>query len=443
MRLGPVLPALLLGLMAVPPATPQPAEEFLDIYTEHPRLFLRAQRLRLLQRERERESMRWTQFQRLIAGNAPLPEPGFALALYYQVARDEEAARRAIAFALSAKADLRQQALVFDWCQPALRPEERQALAGRLAEGLRAPRKPGAAAQRDRLLAAVALAGDAPEAAREIEYAVREWWRAGIVPKLRAGEHPLARTDSFALLEILHAVRDNTQVELREGFRQFFVDLPIFHLLSYYPPSYPAAENEYHIPWAPGIREPDLDAAALSRVAELAMVAYDTNAPETQVLQGWLMNDRFLLRGPFGAPYEFLWANPYQPGLSYFHVPLVFYSAHFGRLFARSSWDEDATWLGFAGGELQVFMDGSPEILPSGSKADVPEALVMPGTPGKRLVVEVGDEQTLFFVGVPPNQPFDIEIDDQELYEKRSDPGGVLVVDAPRGRTAGILVRAR
>ena len=44
------------------------------------------------------------------------------------------------------------------------------------------------------------------------------------------------------------------------------------------------------------------------------MVAYDVNAPQTQVLQGWLMHDRFILRGPFGAPYEFLWANPTSPG---------------------------------------------------------------------------------------------------------------------------------
>ena len=32
-----------------------------------------------------------------------------------------------------------------------------------------------------------------------------------------------------------------------------------------------------------------------------------------------------MLRGALGAPYEFLWANPYQPGLSFEHVPLVFH----------------------------------------------------------------------------------------------------------------------
>jgi len=67
--------------------------------------------------------------------------------------------------------------------------------------------------------------------------------------------------------------------------------------------------------------EPDLRRAALSRAAELSMVAYDSNAAGSQILQGWLMNDNFLLRGTFGAPYEFFWANPYQPGLSYYHAP--------------------------------------------------------------------------------------------------------------------------
>jgi hypothetical protein len=53
------------------------------VYTEHPRLILTSQRLRLLKRERERDSQRWRQFDLLVKGGASLPEPGFALALYY------------------------------------------------------------------------------------------------------------------------------------------------------------------------------------------------------------------------------------------------------------------------------------------------------------------------------------------------------------------------
>ena len=61
----------------------------------HPSLLLTPKRLRLLHRERERQSQRWQQFEALIRGKARMPEPGFALALYYQVSGDESAARRA------------------------------------------------------------------------------------------------------------------------------------------------------------------------------------------------------------------------------------------------------------------------------------------------------------------------------------------------------------
>src|SRR5438445_13534690 len=90
----------------------QSADEPVAVFTEHPRIFLRPQRLRLLKRERERASARWQQFETLVVGGAPMPEPGFAWALYSQVTGNPEFARKAIAWALSPTADLRQQALV-------------------------------------------------------------------------------------------------------------------------------------------------------------------------------------------------------------------------------------------------------------------------------------------------------------------------------------------
>jgi len=45
-------------------------------------------------------------------------------------------------------------------------------------------------------------------------------------------------------------------------------------------------------------------------------------------------------------------------GLSYFHVPLVFHDTFTGHIFARTSWDDDATWLGYFEGHLQLFKDG-------------------------------------------------------------------------------------
>src|SRR5580765_4229122 len=55
----------------------QTTDDPVAVFTEHPRLFLRPQRIRLLKRERERASPRWQQFETLVAGNAPMPQPGF------------------------------------------------------------------------------------------------------------------------------------------------------------------------------------------------------------------------------------------------------------------------------------------------------------------------------------------------------------------------------
>src|SRR5579864_7176427 len=134
------------------------AEESLRIYTEHPRLFLGPHRLKLLQKEKERHSLRWQQFELLMAGHAPMPEPGFADALYYRVAQNEASGRAAVTWALGPGADLRQLALVFDWCQDLLSPAQSRALAAKLARGIeRSARDHSIAAVRSRVLAAIAL----------------------------------------------------------------------------------------------------------------------------------------------------------------------------------------------------------------------------------------------------------------------------------------------
>ena len=100
----------LAGLLATAAFAFQADESFV-VTGEHPLLLLRPQRIRLLRRERERRSARWQQFEALMAGHAAMPEQGFALALYYQVAGEAGAGRRAIEWALTSGDDLRQLAL--------------------------------------------------------------------------------------------------------------------------------------------------------------------------------------------------------------------------------------------------------------------------------------------------------------------------------------------
>ncbi len=443
------LQVFVLLLLATTPAWTQGQEDSFSVYGDHPRLFLGTKRLKLLRRERERQSLRWQQLENLIAGKAPMPEPGFSYALYYRTSDDQDIGRRAVAWALGAGTDLRQLALVFDWCQPLLSPAEKKNLMGKLVQGIEGSSSDShVSTVRGRVLAAIALGGEDENptlATRVLSQTVREWWEQRIAPELKQGRGPLERDDSYPLFELLHALRDNLNIELRDSAPRFFKDLPIFQLLSYYPATYPAAENEYRIPASATLGEPDLRRAALSRAAELSMVAYDVNAAESQVLQGWLMHDHFLMRGTFGIGYEFLWANPYQPGLSYFHIPLVYHDAHFGRLLIRSSWEDDATWLGYFDGKLQIFRDGQPALLnldTAPSPVLLPDAVVVFGKSARKFRVQLQeDQEEAFVLGLKPHHRYDVEVDGEEMRELEADTGGILALDLPRKVEIGVRLR--
>lgn len=428
------------------------------VYTESPRLFLRDRRLKLLKRERERQSMRWVQFESLITGNARMAEPGFAYALYGAATGEAESCKKAASWAIQAANpanldDLRQIALVADWCQSALTDTESAQIGRKLAPAL-AARPATARAVRSSALAALALADSEPQAAAAfLRYAVEQWWRKQIQPELQAARNPFtSKADLMAAVEFLHAIRDNLRADLREGSVKWFETLPPMLVLSYYPAPWPAAENEYRIPMSSRPGEPDLVEAALGRASELALVAFDTNAQPHQFLQGWLIQDRFLMRGPFGIPYELLWANPYLPGLSYSYMPD---QAHMGGvLLARSSWDEDAAWFGYSNGKAQIFRDGARmELKLDGATAPLTlgATRIHFGQAGLRF--ETGwakispdderpfKEEYAYVVGLDPGALYDIEVEAEELAEARTDSGGILALTFPAGRATSVRIR--
>jgi hypothetical protein len=421
-----------------------------QVDTDAPRLLLTKPRLRLLQRERERQSMRWQPLEALIAGGAAMPEPGFAWALYYRVTGEASWGQKAVEWALADQAkNLRQLALVFDWCGPAMTESQTGRLGNKLERALAAAPTGDVRQQSARAFAAIALADRLPDrGASVLEAIVKTWWRGEIVPQIGSGKigavpPAIARDQTYALFELLHAVRDNTGIDLREDAPDYFKALPTDHLVSHYPAAYPAAENEYRIPVYVRDGEPDLTDAALSRAAEMAMVAYDSNASENQFVQGWLMQDRFLMRGGFGLPYEFLWANPYQPGLSYFQMPLVYHDALAGHVFARTSWADDATWLGYFDGHLQVFRDGKVQTLKPGATSQpvhVGDAVILSAreTGSDRFRA---DAEAVFILQLALKARYAVEIDDQELREEETDAGGTLVLTVPEGIATGIRVK--
>jgi len=435
------VPIVLLGMVLVLALGAQGQDEDFHVYRDAPRLLLTPQRLRLLQRERERQSPRWEQFDGLLTGGAPMPEPGFAWALYYQVTRQASAAKRAIDWALAENtSDLRQLALVFDWCGPALTPAQADRLAAKIQRALASPVNTSVTdvrGQSARAFAAIALADRLPDQGDAIlSEIVQKWWR---------GKPPLPREQRYFLYEMLHAVRDNVKIDLRESANAYFKELPLAHLTGHYPAPFAAPENEFLIPVYLHEGDPNPTDAAMSRAAGLAIVAYDSNAFESQLLQGWLMRDRFAMRGGLGAVYEFLWANPYQPGLNYDQVPLVFHGSTTGEVFARTGWDEDATWIGYFDGRLQLFQNGRLQTLRAGAvvkPVQVGTATVTSAPAKDAAKFRVGND-TLFVLGLAPRSEYAVEIDDQELEFLDTDAGGTLQVPNLGSADVGVRVRLR
>jgi hypothetical protein len=422
------------------------AEDEYRVYTEHPRLILTAQRLRLLKRERERESQRWRQFDLLVKGSATLPEPGFALALYYAVAEDDAAGKRAVDWALGPGDDLRQLALVYDWCQPILSPQQSAALSAKIRQLSQKRLGEGISARRDRVLALISIADDREHSEEApLGELVQKWWRTEFALALADGRNVPRLPDMYALLEMLHAVRDNLKIDLRDDAPDYFAHLPTYLIAGNYPAPYRAPQNEFRIPVYLGNGPPDLNHAALARAAGLSMVAYDNNGLENQFLQGWLIQDRFLMMTPFGAPYEFLWANPYQPGLSYYQLPLLFHDKNSGALFLRSAWDEDADWFGLYAGEAELFHNGRATVVnQSASISSAPkplhlgDATVILGRAPVQFSMDAGG--TILVIGLKPRQKYLVETDDEEMREVSTDRAGSLVLQYPPGRVAGIRI---
>lgn len=429
-------------LLTLSTCAAQTVEEF-KVYTEQPRLLLRPQRLRLLKRERDRQSMRWEQFNALIGGHAQMSEPGFALPLFFAVTQDAAVAKQAIDWTASAN-DVRQIAMVFDWCQTALTPEQSKMLAARLGRaGKSLAAKTDLISLRDRAFAAIALADQEPEATEKaMRDVIQDGWRKAIVPVLRDGSVLPRAEELFALYELLHVVRDNLNIDLREDVPGWFKELAPLHLLSHYPSPYPAPENEYHIPAFDAEKAPDLRRAALSRAMELAMVAYDSNAPDSQFLQGWLMQDRYLLRSAFGITYEYMWANPYQPGLSYYHFPLSHHDPHTGSLFVRSSWDDDSIWFGKVGREWQTFRDGkitALSITRGHEPIEIGETVVFVAREPQRF--EVRNALRVYIIGLQPRTRYDVEVDDEEIREEMTDAAGTLELEFTGETSTGVRLR--
>jgi len=61
-----------------------------------------------------------------------------------------------------------------------------------------------------------------------------------------------------------------------------------------------------------------------------------------------------------------------------------------------------------------------------------------------RFRVKLTEEQdAVIVVGLLPNRVYQVEVDDEELFEEPADRGGVLVLDVPHDNAVGVRLRPR
>ena len=281
-------------------------------------LLLTPQRLKRLKRDRERQTVRWVNFENRVQSVPDSPERGFELALYYAVTGDQARGREAIAWALQPQhRDHRQMALVLDWCGPLLSDQQRKTLTDYDGTFVIAGAFKRFTMARDVLFGLIAADKPIPD--------YTEAQRTSFIDELQRG----AFTDPqqlYAACEFLMAYRRAKRTDLREDAAHFFSQLPTEFLLSLKP------DRVEHPDW-------------MTHIAALALVAVDPNLQGSQFLQGWAMEDRQMLREGPGVAYELLWADPYLPGVGYQNLDPWVYDSDAGRLFARSDWTPQACWI--------------------------------------------------------------------------------------------------
>jgi hypothetical protein len=67
-------------------------------------------------------------------------------------------------------------------------------------------------------------------------------------------------------------------------------------------------------------------------------------------------------------------------------------------------------------------------------------AAVCFGRTARRFRVTVDEGGTVFIVNLQPRRTYQVEVDDQELYEADTDPSGILEVEVPAGREVGLRI---
>jgi len=373
-----------------------------------PKLLLSATRARRLSRDHTRMTERWANLDQRVASEQASPERGFELALFYSVTGDAGAADEAIRWAAAHPDEFRQVALVADWCRDRMSSEQQAALLSAATERLsqQGHEFPSPSRYRDALFLTLARTGSPPAD-------LDNWWARTMSLVKKHGWPWLAQpAELYALAEIITVVRDFTHTDLRSGYGTEFELLPTEYLLSLRPAQ---------------VETPDWE----TRIAALALVDVDPNMTPSQFLQGWAMEDPRVIRSGPGIAYEFLWANPYLPGLSYYNLDPWSYDPDAGVLYLRSSWDANSCWIriddaGVAEQDCPAGWRDHPFEAGHLTLAPLPESGCV-DVPHQGAVINPSLVRSLILWGVPPGAQF-LYKSDNKLVSHYADRSGMLRV---------------
>jgi hypothetical protein len=53
----------------------------------------------------------------------------------------------------------------------------------------------------------------------------------------------------------------------------------------------------------------------------------------------------------------------------------------------------------------------------------------------------VDEGSAVFIVGLDPRHTYQVEVDDEEVYEAGADSGGILELEVPPGREIGVRIK--
>ena len=59
----------------------------------------------------------------------------------------------------------------------------------------------------------------------------------------------------------------------------------------------------------------------------------------------------------------------------------------------------------------------------------------------RKFRLTLDEEEAVFILGLQPRHTYQVEIDDEEVFETDTDRGGILELDVPRGKPVGVRIK--